>query len=178
MAGFLMLGRISPVQTVCLQESTAVLLCSPPLSLLCSRQVHIILSKQGILCRQLQLGDEGLEQVAPADPEALSAPGDILSVEERVKAASAKVVDFGNACWVHKQFTSDIQTRQYRCPEVSFSQSKLAPEAQSLELCIVVPPTAGEGNNEVIVVHRTPHDLPGVPVLDSDHLRFPIETHS
>ncbi|XP_031488506.1 uncharacterized protein LOC116256311 isoform X1 [Nymphaea colorata] len=29
-----------------------------------------------------------------------------------------KLVDFGNACWVYKQFTSDIQTRQYRCPEV------------------------------------------------------------
>ncbi|KAL9413280.1 hypothetical protein AB3S75_041867 [Citrus x aurantiifolia] len=29
-----------------------------------------------------------------------------------------KLVDFGNACWTHKQFTNDIQTRQYRCPEV------------------------------------------------------------
>eukprot|EP00262_Sarcandra_glabra_P006196 TRINITY_DN18316_c0_g1_i2.p1 TRINITY_DN18316_c0_g1~~TRINITY_DN18316_c0_g1_i2.p1 ORF type:complete len:444 (-),score=82.99 TRINITY_DN18316_c0_g1_i2:15-1346(-) len=29
-----------------------------------------------------------------------------------------KVVDFGNACWVDKQFTNDIQTRQYRSPEV------------------------------------------------------------
>nr|GMD25453.1 serine/threonine-protein kinase SRPK [Ipomoea batatas] len=29
-----------------------------------------------------------------------------------------KLVDFGNACWTHKQFTSDIQTRQYRSPEV------------------------------------------------------------
>mmetsp|Transcript_39270 Transcript_39270/g.54553 ORF Transcript_39270/g.54553 Transcript_39270/m.54553 type:complete len:716 (-) Transcript_39270:7-2154(-) len=28
------------------------------------------------------------------------------------------IVDFGNACWTYKQFTSDIQTRQYRCPEV------------------------------------------------------------
>jgi serine/threonine-protein kinase SRPK3 len=27
-----------------------------------------------------------------------------------------KLVDFGNACWTHKQFTSDIQTSQYRCP--------------------------------------------------------------
>jgi len=38
-------------------------------------------------------------------------------VGERLLAAKCKVVDFGNACWVHKQFTSDIQTRQYRCPE-------------------------------------------------------------
>ncbi|XP_074575565.1 protein kinase dsk1-like isoform X2 [Curcuma longa] len=29
-----------------------------------------------------------------------------------------KIVDFGNACWTYKQFTSDIQTRQYRSPEV------------------------------------------------------------
>ncbi|KAK3043609.1 hypothetical protein RJ639_001671 [Escallonia herrerae] len=32
--------------------------------------------------------------------------------------AKCKLVDFGNACWTYKQFTSDIQTRQYRCPEV------------------------------------------------------------
>lgn len=29
-----------------------------------------------------------------------------------------KLVDFGSACWTYKQFTDDIQTRQYRCPEV------------------------------------------------------------
>jgi|EP00670_Eutreptiella_braarudii_P007216 serine/threonine-protein kinase SRPK3 len=29
-----------------------------------------------------------------------------------------KLVDFGNACWTHKHFTDDIQTRQYRAPEV------------------------------------------------------------
>lgn len=29
-----------------------------------------------------------------------------------------KVVDFGNACWIDRHFTDDIQTRQYRGPEV------------------------------------------------------------
>ncbi|KJE92542.1 CMGC/SRPK protein kinase [Capsaspora owczarzaki ATCC 30864] len=29
-----------------------------------------------------------------------------------------KIADLGNACWVHKHFTDDIQTRQYRSPEV------------------------------------------------------------
>lgn len=29
-----------------------------------------------------------------------------------------KLVDFGNACWITKHFTEDIQTRQYRAPEV------------------------------------------------------------
>lgn len=31
---------------------------------------------------------------------------------------SFKVVDLGNACWVEKHFSDDIQTRQYRAPEV------------------------------------------------------------
>lgn len=29
-----------------------------------------------------------------------------------------KIADLGNGCWVHRHFTNDIQTRQYRCPEV------------------------------------------------------------
>ena len=29
-----------------------------------------------------------------------------------------KIADFGNANWVNKRFTNDIQTRQYRAPEV------------------------------------------------------------
>ncbi|KAG7393952.1 SRSF protein kinase 2 [Phytophthora pseudosyringae] len=29
-----------------------------------------------------------------------------------------KICDLGNACWTTKHFTNDIQTRQYRCPEV------------------------------------------------------------
>ena len=31
---------------------------------------------------------------------------------------TVKIADLGNACWTHKHFTSDIQTRQYRAPEV------------------------------------------------------------
>uniref|UniRef100_A0A8C9SLR5 non-specific serine/threonine protein kinase n=1 Tax=Scleropages formosus TaxID=113540 RepID=A0A8C9SLR5_SCLFO len=34
---------------------------------------------------------------------------------EKIKV---KIADLGNACWVHKHFTDDIQTRQYRSLEV------------------------------------------------------------
>ena len=44
----------------------------------------------------------------PPAPEELTA---------RLADVDCKLVDFGNACWTHKQFTQDIQTRQYRCPE-------------------------------------------------------------
>jgi serine/threonine protein kinase len=39
-----------------------------------------------------------------------------LDIEYR--DALIKVVDLGNACWRNKHFTDDIQTRQYRSPEV------------------------------------------------------------
>jgi len=29
-----------------------------------------------------------------------------------------KIADLGNACWTHEHFTDDVQTRQYRAPEV------------------------------------------------------------
>ena len=37
---------------------------------------------------------------------------------EYLDRVRCRVVDLGNACWTYKQFTQDIQTRQYRCPEV------------------------------------------------------------
>ena len=43
---------------------------------------------------------------------------DPAELAQSLLRSEAKIVDFGNACWTHKQFTSDIQTRQYRSPEV------------------------------------------------------------
>lgn len=40
------------------------------------------------------------------------------AVEDEEPVTTVKVADLGNACWVHKHFTDDIQTRQYRAPEV------------------------------------------------------------
>eukprot|EP01080_Neovahlkampfia_damariscottae_P000924 gene924-9833_t len=38
-----------------------------------------------------------------------------------------KLADFGNACWTHKQFSDEIQTRQYRSPEVILGQKYSTP---------------------------------------------------
>ena len=42
------------------------------------------------------------------------------SVEDEIDCSiiSVKIADLGNACWVGHHFTNDIQTRQYRSPEV------------------------------------------------------------
>lgn len=42
----------------------------------------------------------------------------IKVLEGEYLTAKVKIVDLGNACWTHKHFTDDIQTRQYRAPEV------------------------------------------------------------
>jgi len=58
------------------------------------------------------------------DPAAARTLADGLWAEHRphtrwpVDAWRCAVVDFGNACWERQQFTSDVQTRQYRAPEV------------------------------------------------------------
>ena len=37
-----------------------------------------------------------------------------INIDDNIKI---KIVDFGNACWTHKHFTDNIQTREYRSPE-------------------------------------------------------------
>ncbi|KIJ63437.1 hypothetical protein HYDPIDRAFT_113455 [Hydnomerulius pinastri MD-312] len=40
------------------------------------------------------------------------------SVLEGMERITVKIADLGNATWTEHHFTDDIQTRQYRCPEV------------------------------------------------------------
>ncbi|CBJ30526.1 Serine/threonine-protein kinase SRPK1, putative [Ectocarpus siliculosus] len=40
------------------------------------------------------------------------------SLMDELASVRVLIVDLGNACWTHKHFSEDIQTRQYRSPEV------------------------------------------------------------
>ncbi|KAG4304833.1 hypothetical protein PORY_001886 [Pneumocystis oryctolagi] len=40
------------------------------------------------------------------------------SSSNNISYINVKIADLGNACWTHHHFTDDIQTRQYRSPEV------------------------------------------------------------
>ncbi|KAJ7944045.1 Kinase family protein [Quillaja saponaria] len=68
-----------------------------------------------------------------------------------------KVVDFGNACWADKKFAEEIQTRQYRAPEVilqagySFSVDMWSLACTAFELAtgdMMFTPKAGQGFSE------------------------------
>ncbi|MCO5612176.1 hypothetical protein L7F22_066438 [Adiantum nelumboides] len=66
--------------------------------------------------------------VAAGDPTTLPPPPpyDPSSLER----ITVKIADLGNACWVDHHFTNDIQTRQYRCPEVILG-AKWGPSADN-----------------------------------------------
>ncbi|XP_030640949.1 SRSF protein kinase 1a [Chanos chanos] len=57
---------------------------------------------------------ESLRKAKLAAGSLLVNPLDPLNAEK----IKVKIADLGNACWVHKHFTEDIQTRQYRSLEV------------------------------------------------------------
>ncbi|XP_030958303.1 serine/threonine-protein kinase spk-1 [Quercus lobata] len=55
-----------------------------------------------------------------------------------------KLVDFGNACWTYKQFTNDIQTRQYRSPEVILGSKYSTPADLWSFACICFEMATGD----------------------------------
>ena len=66
---------------------------------------------------------------------------------QRLLAAAdlkCKLVDFGNACWTYKQFTNDIQTRQYRCPEVILGSKYSTPADMWSFACICFELATGD----------------------------------
>lgn len=46
-----------------------------------------------------------------------ASPPDLKDADALMKSRSV-IVDLGNACWTYRHFSEDIQTRQYRAPEV------------------------------------------------------------
>lgn len=56
-------------------------------------------------------------RVLPFEQRIVSSKTNVTTIDPRVKIA-----DLGNACWTFNQFSPDIQTRQYRSPEVILGQ--------------------------------------------------------
>lgn len=56
-----------------------------------------------------------LEMTNPVREFSSSVLTDVINEDELI---SVKIADLGNACWINHHFTDEIQTRQYRSPEV------------------------------------------------------------
>jgi serine/threonine-protein kinase SRPK3 len=57
--------------------------------------------------------------------------------EVSTERITVKIADLGNACWFDHHFTEDIQTRQYRCPEVIIG-AKWGPSADLWSVACLV----------------------------------------
>ncbi|XP_006855718.2 SRSF protein kinase 1 [Amborella trichopoda] len=78
-----------------------------------------------------------------------------------------KIVDLGNACWADKQLTEDIQTRQYRAPEVLLGSGYLASVDMWSFACIAFELATGD-------MLFAPNSGQGYDV-DEDHLALMME---
>ena len=63
-------------------------------------------------------------------------------IDQAMDTISVKIADLGNACWVGHHFTNDIQTRQYRSPEVILgSKWGASTDVWSMAAMVCLPPT-------------------------------------
>jgi len=69
------------------------------------------------------LGDPDTDLIDDAHPTEERGPRNTTKLDNEYRHAKLKIVDLGNACWTYKHFTDDIQTRQYRAPEVLIGAS-------------------------------------------------------
>lgn len=75
-----------------------------------------------------------------------SSSGDKRKADEHslnIDIISVKIADLGNACWVNHHFTNDIQTRQYRSPEVILG-AKWGASTDVWSMAAMVSPHPGE----------------------------------
>uniref|UniRef100_A0A8C7NLS5 non-specific serine/threonine protein kinase n=1 Tax=Oncorhynchus mykiss TaxID=8022 RepID=A0A8C7NLS5_ONCMY len=98
-----------------LQESNPQesILSNPQESILSNPQESILSNPQ----ESILSNPQGSKKVSNAK---LAAGNLLVNPLEPLNAGrlKVKIADLGNACWVHKHFTEDIQTRQYRSLEV------------------------------------------------------------
>ncbi|KAH9921034.1 kinase-like protein [Fomitopsis serialis] len=72
----------------------------------------------------------------PAGESAMSVDA-ALPVMDGLEKITVKIADLGNATWVEHHFTDDIQTRQYRCPEVILG-AKWGPSADIWSVACII----------------------------------------
>ncbi|KAM5535771.1 hypothetical protein V8D89_010585 [Ganoderma adspersum] len=81
--------------------------------------------------------DESMSAVdPPLSTSAMSVDG-VGPVYEGPEKITVKIADLGNATWVEHHFTDDIQTRQYRCPEVILG-AKWGPSADIWSVACII----------------------------------------
>ncbi len=80
-----------------------------------------------------------------------------------------KIADLGNACWIHKHFTDDVTTRQYRSPEVIVGCPYSTPIDIWSFACLIFELLTGD------YLFDPKEDKDGRHTRDEDHLALMME---
>jgi len=80
-----------------------------------------------------------------------------------------KIADLGNACWIHKHFTDDVTTREYRSPEVLVGVPYSAPIDVWSVACLIFELVTGD------YLFKPKDDSNGEHSRDEDHLALMAE---
>uniref|UniRef100_A0A2K5HY80 non-specific serine/threonine protein kinase n=1 Tax=Colobus angolensis palliatus TaxID=336983 RepID=A0A2K5HY80_COLAP len=110
------------------------------------------------------------EHNGPLDNKGKSTAGNFLVNPLEPKNAEklkAKISDLGNACWVHKHFTEDIQTRQYCSLEVLIGSGYNTPADIWSPACMVFELATGDSLSEPLSGEEH--------TQDEDHIAMIIE---
>jgi len=77
------------------------------------KDILLITSRSDLLSREVS----GID-ISNSRTDTTSEDAELMLEALAIDKISVKIADLGNACWVSHHFTNDIQTRQYRSPEV------------------------------------------------------------
>ncbi|KNZ73105.1 Protein kinase dsk1 [Termitomyces sp. J132] len=88
----------------------------------------------GVRNVSLEFLEAGMRGGGDDDNDDGACDGAVDGEEERI---TVKIADLGNATWTEHHFTDDIQTRQYRCPEVILG-AKWGPSADVWSVACVI----------------------------------------
>lgn len=83
--------------------------------------IHTDLKPENVLVELTEQEQAEMKRLVSAENGKLDDTFKGLSIDSpliKPERVNVKIADLGNACWVNHHFTDDIQTRQYRSPEV------------------------------------------------------------
>ena len=88
-----------------------------------ARQTKPVINETFVEGGKKMASDSSTEPSSSREPSTSSAARSAsrqpdLRDKDTLLSCRSVVVDLGNACWTHRHFSEDIQTRQYRAPEV------------------------------------------------------------
>ncbi|KAJ7240862.1 kinase-like domain-containing protein [Mycena haematopus] len=101
---------------------------------------------------------------------------EVVEAEVEYEMITVKIADLGNATWTNHHFTNDIQTRQYRCPEVIIGSTTWGTSADIWSIACVLFELL-TGGDYLFDPAPAPRGAGGKPkyTKDDDHMAQIIE---